>query len=212
MSEFSLRMSKVRPLRPTPGLVVAVVALIVALGGTSYAAFALPNNSVGSNQLRNGAVRTKNIRDGAVTDRKIKSVAGNKIDFNGVAVPAAKALTSLPAGSVESGSFAAVAPGIDTGTSSVGAAITFSQPLPAPVAHVLAVTTATPQCPGIGKAAAGYLCLYLWQDDGVTSTQPTAAYMDSPPGAGKYGVTLYWTTTADEPVGDVVDGSWSVSE
>ena len=39
---------------PSPALVVATIALIVALGGTSYAA--LSNNSVGTNQLKNGAV------------------------------------------------------------------------------------------------------------------------------------------------------------
>jgi hypothetical protein len=35
---------------------IAIVALFVALGGTSYAAFGVPNNSVGSAQLRNGAI------------------------------------------------------------------------------------------------------------------------------------------------------------
>lgn len=35
---------------------LAVVAIFVALGGTSYAAFSLPRNSVGTRQLRNGAV------------------------------------------------------------------------------------------------------------------------------------------------------------
>jgi hypothetical protein len=43
-------------LRPSPALVVATVALIVALGGTSYAAFTLPKNSVGTKQLKNNAV------------------------------------------------------------------------------------------------------------------------------------------------------------
>jgi hypothetical protein len=37
-------------------MVVACVALVVALGGTSYAALRLPSNSVGTRQLRNGAV------------------------------------------------------------------------------------------------------------------------------------------------------------
>jgi hypothetical protein len=35
---------------------VAYVALFVALGGSSYAAFSLPHGSVGTAQLRNGAV------------------------------------------------------------------------------------------------------------------------------------------------------------
>ena len=35
---------------------IAIVALFVALGGTSYAAFGVPINSVGSAQIRNGAI------------------------------------------------------------------------------------------------------------------------------------------------------------
>jgi hypothetical protein len=42
--------------KPSPAMVVACVALVVALGGTGYAAFRLPAGSVGTKQLRNGAV------------------------------------------------------------------------------------------------------------------------------------------------------------
>ena len=42
--------------RPSPGLAVAAIALLVALGGASYAAVSLPRNSVGTAQLKNGAV------------------------------------------------------------------------------------------------------------------------------------------------------------
>ena len=53
--------------RPGPALVISIVALIVALGGTSYAAFKLPNNSVGTKQLKKNAVTTAKIKNGAVT-------------------------------------------------------------------------------------------------------------------------------------------------
>jgi len=49
MSRFTLR-------RPTPAFVVSVIALMISLGGTSYAAFTLPKNSVGTKQLKNKAV------------------------------------------------------------------------------------------------------------------------------------------------------------
>src|SRR2546429_468550 len=39
---------------------IALAALFVALGGTSYAAFGVPINSVGSAQLRNGAIHSGN--------------------------------------------------------------------------------------------------------------------------------------------------------
>ncbi|MGH2870065.1 MAG: hypothetical protein ACRDNK_21155 [Solirubrobacteraceae bacterium] len=36
--------------------ILAVIAIFVALGGTSYAAFAIPTNSVGSRQLKNHSI------------------------------------------------------------------------------------------------------------------------------------------------------------
>ena len=50
-------MSRMLRRRPSAGLVVAVVALFLALGGGgAYAAFKLPSNSVGSQQLKNHSV------------------------------------------------------------------------------------------------------------------------------------------------------------
>jgi hypothetical protein len=52
-------------------MLVAMLALIVATAGTSYAAFSLPRNSVGSKQLRNGAVTGAKIKRGAITASKV---------------------------------------------------------------------------------------------------------------------------------------------
>jgi hypothetical protein len=52
--------------RPSPALVVACVALLVALTGSGYAAVVLPRNSVGTIQLRNGAVTSPKVKDGAL--------------------------------------------------------------------------------------------------------------------------------------------------
>jgi hypothetical protein len=65
-------MSGLRLRRPSFALVVSIIALSVALGGTSYAAFTLPNNSVGAEQLKSAAVTTKKIKNGAVTGAKVK--------------------------------------------------------------------------------------------------------------------------------------------
>jgi hypothetical protein len=64
-----------RLVRPSPAFVVSVVALMVALGGTSYAAFSLPRNSVGSKQLKRNAVTNAKIHNGAVGSAKIKNGA-----------------------------------------------------------------------------------------------------------------------------------------
>jgi hypothetical protein len=55
---------KVTPRRPSAALVVSLVALFVALGGTTYAATSLPINSVGTAQIRNGAIVASKLRKG----------------------------------------------------------------------------------------------------------------------------------------------------
>jgi hypothetical protein len=47
--------------RLTYANVAATTALLLALGGTSYAAFTLPRDSVGSKQIRTGAVNSRHI-------------------------------------------------------------------------------------------------------------------------------------------------------
>ena len=49
--------------RPSPALVISLVALFVALGGTSYSAVSklLPRNSVGSAQVINGSLGTSDL-------------------------------------------------------------------------------------------------------------------------------------------------------
>ena len=49
-------MQRVLKNRPSPAIVISLIALFVALGGTSYAAFSLPKGSVGSAQLKRRAV------------------------------------------------------------------------------------------------------------------------------------------------------------
>jgi hypothetical protein len=58
--------------RPSVPMVISLVALFVALGGTSWAAFSLPRNSVGTRQLRNGAVTGRKIATDSVGSRKIR--------------------------------------------------------------------------------------------------------------------------------------------
>jgi hypothetical protein len=78
--------------KPSPALVISVLALSVALGGTAYAGITIPNNSVGANQLKNGAVTTKKLKNGAVTTKKIKNgnVTASKINTTGLTVPNAQ--------------------------------------------------------------------------------------------------------------------------
>jgi hypothetical protein len=52
---------------PSPALVVACVALVVALCGTGYAALRLPAASVGTAQLKNGAVTNSKVKRRSLT-------------------------------------------------------------------------------------------------------------------------------------------------
>jgi len=54
-----------RRARVTPALAVAILALVVALGGSAYASLAIPKNSVGTRQLKNRAVTGSKIVPGA---------------------------------------------------------------------------------------------------------------------------------------------------
>src|SRR5215208_8457198 len=58
---------------PLPAMIVACVALIVALGGVSYAAGVLPKNSVGTAQVKKEAVTRAKLKKNAVTSAKVKN-------------------------------------------------------------------------------------------------------------------------------------------
>lgn len=94
---------------PSPALIVACLALLVALGGTSIAAVsALPNNSVGTAQLKNNAVTAAKIKDGQVmsaeianstiTTADVKNGSLLKADFKAGQVPSGPPGPTGPAG------------------------------------------------------------------------------------------------------------------
>ncbi len=96
--------------KPSPSMIVALLALIVALGGTSYAATKLAKNSVGEKQIRKNAVTTGKLRKNAVTTPKIKknSVVSSKVkdrslvarDFQSNSLPKGPRGATGPAGPI----------------------------------------------------------------------------------------------------------------
>ncbi len=66
--------------RPSPAMVVAVVALVAALSGTAYAA--LGKNSVGSRQLKAKSVTSGKIANNAITSAKVAKSSLTGVDIN----------------------------------------------------------------------------------------------------------------------------------
>jgi hypothetical protein len=66
--------------------VVATLALVMALGGTAYAATALPKKSVGTPQLKAESVTTAKVHDNAISGQKLQGnvVTSDKVASNGI--------------------------------------------------------------------------------------------------------------------------------
>jgi hypothetical protein len=72
--------------RLTYANVISTIALMLALGGTSYAAINLPNNSVTSKKIKDGAVHTSDLANNAVSSGKLanNAVTTGKLADNAV--------------------------------------------------------------------------------------------------------------------------------
>ena len=86
---FSIRRISAHLHAPSPAIIIALLALFVAIGGTTYAAIKLPKNSVGSKQLKKDSV----------TSAKVKNNSLQQADFIGGHLPAGPTGPPGPAGS-----------------------------------------------------------------------------------------------------------------
>jgi hypothetical protein len=70
--------------RPSPAMLVALIALVTALSGSAYAALRVPQNSIGSRQLKANAVTNGKIANNAITGGKVapESLSGADINLN----------------------------------------------------------------------------------------------------------------------------------
>jgi hypothetical protein len=152
--------------------VMSVIAVCIALGGTSYAAFQLPKNSVGSKHLKKNSVTKAKIKKNAVTAAKIKTNAVTSAKIQNGAVDGAKVKDgSLTGGDVDAATmpFSRVVAKL-RGNSTIEAPDTFVvYPLANPTytqaansddSYVAAVdVTFQPSCEGPNRQASAFLLI-----------------------------------------------------
>jgi hypothetical protein len=73
----------------TSAPVLPLIALFLAMGGTTYAAVALPKNSVGAAQIKTNAVRASEVRKNAIRSGEVRDGALLARDFRAGQLPTA---------------------------------------------------------------------------------------------------------------------------
>ena len=96
---------------PSPSMAVAMTALVVSLGGTTFAATQLAANSVGPTQLKKNAVTRVKIAKSAVDGSKIANGSVTDLDLANGSITGAKIKAQTLTG-VASANTAAVANGL----------------------------------------------------------------------------------------------------
>jgi hypothetical protein len=113
--------------------IASTLALVVALGGTSYAAVAIPRNSIGSDQIIDSSITSKDVKNGSLksADFKVGELpagaqgapgAAGAVGPAGPAGPAGVAGAPGPAGTARA--FGRVSPGSPPSLSAVSKGFT----------------------------------------------------------------------------------------
>jgi hypothetical protein len=209
---------------PSPAMIVACMALVVALGGVSYAAGVLPANSVGPKQIKKRAVSLQKITPAA--RRALRGQKGDKGDPGPAGVSGAagqKGETGppgpfpglLPSGKTVRGAYsladtAAAAGSLTTDSISFGFVLAA-----APTDHFIAAAgQADARCPGTAaapEASPGHLCIYEAKRSNVAgagSIDPVTATGTSG-SVRAYGAAVLASSAAGGTFFSV--GSWAVT-
>lgn len=166
-------------------MIVAMLALLVALGGTSYAAFKLPKNSVGSKQLKKNAV----------TSAKVKNHSLKASDFKKNSLPVGPKGDTGPKG----------APG-DTGPKGApGDTNTFTYKQTANAGETIAIATFGPftlsgECSGASSNPTAQWTLKTSQEHSAFTDYENSYLSDFGPADGEQDIEYASTSaTPEEP-------------
>jgi hypothetical protein len=157
-------MRRIRLYRPSPAMVVAFIALLLALGGGAYAQLRIPRNSVGNAQLRANAV----------TSPKVKPRSLLRSDFRAGQLPRGPQGPAGPAGP-------AGAAGARGATGERGPAGPAGATNVTVVQGAQALGTSTATCPAGERATGGGGFViapdaYLFDSSPPTTAQPPTAW------------------------------------
>jgi hypothetical protein len=223
--------------RPSPATFIALLALFVALGGSSYAAFQLPRNSVGGKQLKRNAVTSPKVKPGSLLLSDFRSSQRSRLrgpegprGAEGPRGPegprglqGVQGLTGppgpfpdgdIPSGKTIRGQYAI---GVPSPTNNfITTAISFGfQLASAPTPHIIPAGSAPPdECPGTStnpQAAQGHLCVYERQFGSRANLQifdPASGTEDS---ASRWGAAVAFAGTAGPDPNTYSYGSWAVT-
>jgi hypothetical protein len=201
-----------KPLRRrlTYGNVMSSIAVFLVLaGGTAFAASQLGKESVGTKQLKKEAVSLAKINAAAKTSLKgatgpagpagSPGAKGDKGDRGekGERGEPGPAVQILPSGQTETGVWAASA-----GTGELAmTSISFFPKLQQPVAKANEIylpesTTSTAQCPGQGKAQAGFLCVYAGFENSLSFVEFLTPGTGAGEAAEPAGVAFYLNSSS----------------
>jgi hypothetical protein len=206
---------------PSPAMIVASLALVLALGGVSYAAGVLPANSVGAKQLKKRAVSLRKITPAARNALRGQKGAPGPAGTTGAVGP--KGDTGppgpfpglLPSGKTVRGAYTLVGTAAAAGTLATDS-ISFGFVLAAPPTdHFIPVAgPANAGCPGTAaapEASPGHLCVY--EAKRINAAVP--ATIDPVTGTGTSGsVRAYGAAVLTKSIAGGLffsGGSWAVT-
>ncbi|HET9720035.1 MAG TPA: hypothetical protein VFP55_08170 [Solirubrobacteraceae bacterium] len=204
-------MGRVLSRRPSPSMVVALLALLLATAGTAVAATKLVSgdklikkHSLSGNRLRNHTLTGKQINLAALGQVPLAAQAARAAQANGLSV--------LPSGQSESGIFSAGGANSSGAGGWLGYGLTYPRPLASPIpdSHIIDVQSGTSalHCPGFGRADPGYLCLYDTINYGVDPAYMYSTDSGDLQQSPSIGVVIYWPVTLADPY---AGGEWTVT-
>lgn len=162
--------------KPSPAMSIALLALFVALGGSSYAAITLSKDSVKARQIAKDAVRASEIKANAVRGAEVKDGSLKAGDFAAGQLPQGE--PGPPGAPADTSTLVKrVAESGDTMTGEVATRFAAGQTFdmvsdswpsrlpngtPTPTLDIVDGSGPTAECPGIGQAPPGRLCVYVY--------------------------------------------------